>query len=51
MGCDKYREIVFECQKKMGIMLGNSDLTPANPYANEKSVGGKPWNPMDVTRP
>ena len=51
MGYDKYREIVFERQKKMGILPQDAELTPANPYVNEKSVDGKPWNPLDVTRP
>jgi arylsulfatase len=51
MGYDKYREIIFERQKKMGIMPQDATLTPANPYAQEKSADGKPWNPVDVTRP
>jgi len=51
MGYDKYRELIFERQKKLGILPANAELTPANPYANEKSVDGKPWNPLDVTRP
>jgi len=51
MGYDKYREIIFERQKKMGILPPNAELSPANPYMNEKSVDGKPWNPVDVTRP
>jgi arylsulfatase len=51
MGYDKYREIVFERQKKMGILPQDASLTPANPYVNEKSADGKTWNPLDVTRP
>lgn len=51
MGYEKYREIVFERQKKMGIFPQDAVLTPLNPYANEKSVDGKPWNPVDVVRP
>ena len=51
MGYDKYREIIFERQKKMGILPQDAELTPANPYVNEKSVDGKTWNPLDVTRP
>jgi arylsulfatase A-like enzyme len=51
MGYDKYRELVFERQKKMGILPQDATLTPANPYVNEKSVDGKTWNPLDVTRP
>jgi arylsulfatase A-like enzyme len=51
MGYDRYRELVFERQKQMGIMPANAELTPANPYAAETSPEGKPWNPVDVTRP
>ena len=51
MGYDKYRELVFDRQKKMGIMPDDAVLSPANPYINEKSHDGKPWNPVDVTRP
>ena len=51
MGYDKYREIIFERQKKMGILPANAELTPANPYVNEKSVDGKLWPALDVTRP
>lgn len=50
MGYDKYREIVFERQLKMGIMPPNTILSPENPYMHETSVEGKPWNPVDVTR-
>ena len=51
MGYDQYREIIFERQKKMGILPPNADLTPANPYVNEKSVDGKLWPALDVVRP
>ncbi|MFN8519854.1 MAG: arylsulfatase [Chloroflexota bacterium] len=51
MGYDKYRELVFQRQLAMGIMPEGAELTPANPYAQETSVEGKPWNPVDVTRP
>ena len=51
MGYDKYRELVFDRQKKMGIMPDDAVLSPANPYIDEKSHDGKPWNPVDVTRP
>lgn len=51
MGYDAYREIIFKRQKEMGIMPQDAVLTPANPYAQAKSVDGKPWNPVDETRP
>jgi arylsulfatase A-like enzyme len=51
MGYERYRELVFERQKQMGIFPGNAELSPLNPYADEKSVDGKPWNPLDIVRP
>jgi arylsulfatase len=51
MGYERYREIIFERQKKAGVLPPNAELTPINPYANEKSVEGKPWSPLDVVRP
>jgi arylsulfatase len=51
MGYEKYREVIFERQKKMGIMPQDAVLTPINPYADERSVDGKPWNPVDVVKP
>ena len=51
MGYEAYRELVFANQKKMGIMPEDAVLSPLNPYANEKSVDGRPWNPVDVVRP
>jgi len=51
MGYEKYRELVFARQKKMGIFPQDAVLSPLNPYENEKSVDGKPWNPVDIVRP
>ncbi len=51
MGYEAYREVVFENQKKMGVMPQDAVLSPLNPYAEETSVDGKPWNPVDVVRP
>jgi arylsulfatase A-like enzyme len=51
MGYEAYRELVFERQKEMGIFPEDAELTPLNPYAEETSVDGKPWNPVDVVRP
>ena len=45
MGYEAYRELVFERQKQLGIFPENAELTPLNPYAEETSVDGKPWNP------
>ena len=51
MGYEAYRELVFARQKEMGIFGEDAELTPLNPYAEETSVDGKPWNPVDVVRP
>ena len=51
MGYERFREIVFERQKQLGIMPDNAMLTPINPYVEEKSVEGKPWPALDVVRP
>jgi len=51
MGYEAYRELVFERQKKLGIFPADAELTPLNPYAEETSVDGKAWPPLDVVRP
>src|SRR6476659_1956721 len=51
MGYEAYRELVFERQKERGIFPATADLSPLNPYAEEQSVDGKPWPPLDVVRP
>jgi arylsulfatase A-like enzyme len=51
MGYEAYRELVFDRQKQMGIFPADAVLSPLNPYAEETSVEGKPWNPVDVVRP
>jgi arylsulfatase A-like enzyme len=51
MGYEAYRELVFERQKERGIFPASAELSPLNPYAEEQSVAGKPWPPLDVVRP
>jgi arylsulfatase len=51
MGYEAYRELVFSRQKELGIFPEDAQLTPLNPYIEETSVDGKPWNPVDVVRP
>ena len=51
MGYEEYRETVFERQKQMGVFPADAELTPLNPYAEETSVDGTPWNPVDIVRP
>ena len=45
MGYERYRELVFENQKRLGVMPADAELTPLNPYADQTSVDGKPGRP------
>jgi arylsulfatase A-like enzyme len=51
MGYERYRELVFENQKRLGVMPADAELPPLNPYAAETSVEGVPWTPNDTVRP
>jgi arylsulfatase A-like enzyme len=51
MGYERYRELVFENQKRLGVMPPEAELPPLNPYAEETSVEGLPWTPNDTVRP
>ncbi len=51
MGYEAYRELVFERQKKLGIVTKDAVLSPINPYIDETSVDGKPWPELDTVRP
>jgi arylsulfatase A-like enzyme len=51
MGYERYRELVFERQKELGIFPEHAELSPLNPYAGETGADGTPWNPLDVVRP
>ena len=48
MGYEAYRELVFENQKKIGVMPADAELPPLNPYVDETSRDGKPWTPNDT---
>ena len=51
MGYEAYRELVFERQKKLGIMPEKAELSPINPYLDEKSADGeKGWPEADTVR-
>ncbi|MBU3066578.1 arylsulfatase [Nocardia sp. NEAU-G5] len=50
MGYEKYREIVLENQKRMGLVPENTELSPMNPYVNVTSADGKPWPVLDTVR-
>jgi arylsulfatase A-like enzyme len=52
MGYEAYRELVFENQKKKGIVTEKAELSPINPYIDEKSADGKKeWSELDRVRP
>jgi arylsulfatase len=51
MGYERYRELVFERQKQLGIFPADTELSPLNPYTSETSVDGKAWPELDATRP
>src|ERR1700742_637794 len=52
MGYEAYREVVFERQKKLGIIAEQAELSPINPYLDETSVdGAKDWPEADTVRP
>jgi arylsulfatase A-like enzyme len=51
MGYEKYREIVLENQKKLGIVPPETELSPVNPYLDVKGPNGEPWPMQDTVRP
>ena len=51
MGYERYREIVLENQKRLGIVPPDTELSPINPYADVKGPNGEPWPPQDTVRP
>ena len=54
MGYERYREIVLERQKKMGIVPESTKLPPINPIgtsADTKSPTGLPFPPLDYVKP
>ena len=51
MGYERYREIVLENQKQLGIVPPDTELSPINPYADVKGPNGEPWPPQDTVRP
>ncbi len=51
MGYEAYRELVFERQKKLGIVTDQAELSAINPYADEKGPEGQPWPELDTVRP
>ncbi len=51
MGYERYREIVLENQKKLGIVPPDTELSPINPYLDVTGPNGEPWPPQDTVRP
>ncbi len=51
MGYERYREIVLENQKKLGIVPSGTELSPVNPYLDVKGPNGEPWPLQDTVRP
>jgi arylsulfatase len=51
MGYERYREIVLENQKRLGIVPADTELSQINPYLDVKGPGGEPWPVQDTVRP
>ncbi|CAN5473936.1 sulfatase-like hydrolase/transferase [soil metagenome] len=51
MGYERYREIVLENQKRLGIVPPQTELSPVNPYADTTGPNGEPWPEQDTVRP
>ena len=51
MGYERYREIVLENQKRLGIVPPDTELSPVNPYSDVSGPNGEPWPPQDTVRP
>jgi arylsulfatase A-like enzyme len=51
MGYEKYREVVLERQKTIGIVPGDTELSPVNPYLDVTGPQGQPWPLLDTVRP
>ncbi len=51
MGYEKYREIVLEKQKSLGIVPPDTELSAINPYIDVKGPQGEPWPLQDTVRP
>lgn len=51
MGYERYREVVLDNQKRLGLVPGDTELSPINPYADATSADDKPWPALDTVRP
>lgn len=50
-GYERYRELVLDNQKRLGLVPASTELPPLNPYADERSANGLGWNESDLVRP
>ena len=51
MGYEAYRELVFQNQKKLGVLPEHAELSPINPYIDRTSRSGTAWPELDTVRP
>ena len=51
MGYEAYRDLVFERQKRTGVVTSQAELSPVNPYIDDTSADGKGWPETDTLRP
>ncbi|OHV01723.1 arylsulfatase [Mycobacterium talmoniae] len=51
MGYERYREIVLDNQKRLGLVPPDTGLSPINPYLDATSADGQPWPALDTVRP
>jgi arylsulfatase A-like enzyme len=51
MGYEAFRELVFERQKKQGIVTDKAELSQINPYVDDKGPDGQDWPELDTVRP
>jgi arylsulfatase A-like enzyme len=51
MGYERYREIVLENQKRLGIVPPDTELSPVNPYLGVTGPNGEAWPTQDTVRP
>ena len=51
MGYERYREIVLENQKRMGLVPADTELSPVNPYEDVLGPNDQAWPEQDTVRP
>ncbi|MCK0173687.1 MULTISPECIES: arylsulfatase [Mycobacteriaceae] len=51
MGYERYRDIVLENQKRLGIVPPDTEMSPMNPYVGVTGPNGEAWPDQDTVRP